>query len=116
MRVTAGDGVGLEVDVRGEGPGLMLVHGFGGAKEDFYDHVDVLAATHTVVTFDHRGHGASDKPHDHETYTLERLRDDVLAVGDAVGLGSFRLLGHSMGEWSPAASRSVTPRGSRPSS
>jgi len=97
VRVTADDGVGLEVEVAGHGPGLVLVHGFGGAKEDFCDHVEILAETHTVVTFDHRGHGASDKPHDHETYTLERLRNDVLAVADAVGLERFRLLGHSMG-------------------
>ena len=97
MRVTADDGVELEVNVLGEGPGLVLVHGFGGAKEDFHDHVDVLAETHTVVTFDHRGHGASAKPHDHESYTLERLRMDVLAVADAAGLDRFRLLGHSMG-------------------
>lgn len=97
MRVTADDGVELEATVLGEGPGLVLVHGFGGAKEDFYDHVEVLAETHTVVVFDHRGHGASDKPQDHETYTFERLRMDVLAVADAAGLDRFRLLGHSMG-------------------
>jgi hypothetical protein len=29
MRVIVDDGVGLEVDVRGDGPGLLLVHGFG---------------------------------------------------------------------------------------
>lgn len=97
MRVTVDDGVGLEVRVEGGGPGLMLVHGFGGAKEDFDDHVEVLAGSHTVVTFDHRGHGESDKPHDHETYTIDRLRSDTLAIADAVGFDSFRLLGHSMG-------------------
>jgi len=97
VKVTMDDGVGLEVSVLGDGPGLMLVHGFGGAKEDFCDHVETLAGSHTVVTFDHRGHGASDKPYDHETYTLERLRADVLAVAEAAGLDRFRLLGHSMG-------------------
>ncbi len=97
MRVTVDDGVELEVHVQGAGPGLVLVHGFGGAKEDFHDHVEILAETHTVVTFDHRGHGASDKPHEHEGYTFERLRIDVLAVADVAGLDRFRLLGHSMG-------------------
>lgn len=97
MRVRVDDGVELEVVVEGDGPGLLLVHGFGGAKEDFADHVEALAATHRVVTFDHRGHGESDKPHDPDTYTLHRLRVDVLAVADAVGLDRFRLLGHSLG-------------------
>lgn len=97
MRVTTGDGVALEVGIEGTGPGLVLVHGFGGAKEDFADHVALLAADHTVVTFDHRGHGASDKPEALDAYSLARLEADVLEVADALGLDTFRLLGHSMG-------------------
>ena len=68
MRITTSDGVGLAVDVQGAGPGLVLVHGFGGAKEDFSDHLAVLAREHTVVVFDHRGHGASDKPSNPSAY------------------------------------------------
>ena len=49
MRITTDDGVGLAVEVAGTGPGLLLVHGFGGAKEDFADHVAALARDHTVV-------------------------------------------------------------------
>jgi pimeloyl-ACP methyl ester carboxylesterase len=97
MRVVVDDGIGLAVEVAGSGPGLLLVHGFGGAKEDFSDHIPRLARDHTVVTFDHRGHGASDKPDTLEEYSFERLRLDTLAVADAVGLEQFRLLGHSMG-------------------
>jgi 3-oxoadipate enol-lactonase len=97
MRITTGDGVGLAVEVAGEGPGLLLVHGLGGAKEDFTDHVPALARDYTVVIFDHRGHGASDKPTDRGAYSIERLATDILEVADAVGLDRFRLLGHSMG-------------------
>src|SRR5258708_27411048 len=96
MRITMDDGVGLAVEVSGEGPGLMLVHGFGGAKEDFADHVPVLARDHTVVIFDHRGHGASDKPTDRHAYSIDRLATDILEVADGCGLDHFRLLGHSM--------------------
>lgn len=97
MRVVTDDGVGLEVRVRGDGPGLVLVHGFGGAKEDFDDHVEALARRTRVVTFDHRGHGESDWPTDVGAYSLDRLADDVRRVADACDLGTFRLLGHSMG-------------------
>jgi pimeloyl-ACP methyl ester carboxylesterase len=97
MRITTDDGVGLAVEVAGAGPGLLLVHGLGGAKEDFSDHVAALARDHTVVVFDHRGHGASDKPADRAAYSIERLATDILAVADACGLDRFRLLGHSMG-------------------
>jgi pimeloyl-ACP methyl ester carboxylesterase len=109
--------VELAVDVAGSGPGLLLVHGFGGAKEDFADHVPALAVDHTVVVVDHRGHGASDGPDDPAAYSpgslapgahspsahspsahsFERLVTDMFEVADALGLVRFRLLGHSMG-------------------
>ena len=97
MRFVMEDGVELEVDVRGTGPALVLVHGFGGAKEDFFDHIDELSADHTVIVFDHRGHGQSDGPVEPECYSFDRLAVDTLAVIDALGIETFRLLGHSMG-------------------
>lgn len=97
MRVRTDDGVELAVEVAGTGPVLLMVHGHGGAKEDFSDHVAVLAESHTVAVFDHRGHGASDKPDEVDAYSLERLAEDVLCVVDALGADRFRLLGHSMG-------------------
>jgi pimeloyl-ACP methyl ester carboxylesterase len=97
MRITMNDGVDLVADVAGEGPGLLLLHGLGGWREDFADHVDRLARDHTVVAFDHRGHGASDKPTDPAAYSFARIVEDTLAIADATGLDHFRLLGHSMG-------------------
>jgi 3-oxoadipate enol-lactonase len=99
MRVIVDDGVALATTVAGDpdAPGLLLVHGFGGAKEDFGDHVDALAREHRVVTFDLRGHGESDGPDDPSVYSLDRLAVDTLAVAEATGLHGLRLLGHSMG-------------------
>jgi 2-succinyl-6-hydroxy-2,4-cyclohexadiene-1-carboxylate synthase len=97
--ITTADGVRLASVATGpaDAPGLLLVHGFGGAKEDFADHVDALAADHRVVVFDHRGHGESDRPDDPSAYSLDRLAADVLEVAEAHELRSLRLLGHSMG-------------------
>lgn len=97
MRVTVDDGTGLEVREAGHGPAVLLVHGFGGAKEDFADHLDALGAHFRVVTFDHRGHGESDGPSDAAAYSIDRLAADVIGVADAFGIDRFRLLGHSMG-------------------
>jgi pimeloyl-ACP methyl ester carboxylesterase len=97
MRITTDDGVGLEVESIGDGPALVLVHGFYGAKEDFADHITRLAEHATVVSFDLRGHGESDKPETTAAYTFDLLAADTLAVADALGLSHFRLLGHSMG-------------------
>src|SRR4051812_28671006 len=98
-RLTMDDGVALAAAAWGptDAPGLLLVHGFGGAKEDFDDHVDDLAADHHVVVFDHRGHGESDAPTDPAAYSLDRLAADTLAVAEAYELRDLRLLGHSMG-------------------
>jgi 2-succinyl-6-hydroxy-2,4-cyclohexadiene-1-carboxylate synthase len=91
------DGVSLAVEVAGAGAPLLLVHGFGGAKEDFADHVPALAEHASVVRFDHRGHGESDHPADEAAYGLDRLAADTLGVADALGFERFRLLGHSLG-------------------
>ena len=97
MRIVTDDGVALEVVEQGSGPALVLVHGFGGAKEDFSDQVDDLARDHRVVTLDLRGHGESDGPEETDRYSLDRFAADLGNVLDALDIGSCRLLGHSMG-------------------
>lgn len=97
MRILTDDGLELEVCEAGAGPALVLVHGFGGAKEDFSEHVDDLARDHRVITLDLRGHGESDGPVGEEHYSLDRFAADLVCVLDALDLGSCRLLGHSMG-------------------
>jgi 2-succinyl-6-hydroxy-2,4-cyclohexadiene-1-carboxylate synthase len=97
VRIVTDDGVALEVVERGTGPALVLVHGFGGAKEDFSDQLEDLARDHRVVTFDLRGHGASEGPEDPARYSLDRFAADLGVVLDELGIDSCRLLGHSMG-------------------
>jgi pimeloyl-ACP methyl ester carboxylesterase len=97
VKLRTDDGVEIVAEVVGSGPGLVLVHGHGGAKEDFADFTERLARDHTVVTFDLRGHGSSGHPTDPGAYSLARMRADTWQVADAVGLDRFRLLGHSMG-------------------
>jgi pimeloyl-ACP methyl ester carboxylesterase len=99
MRVTTDDGVGLATVAVGDpgAPGLLLIHGIGGAKEDFAHHLEALAEHHRVVTFDHRGHGESDKPDAERAYSLDRMAIDTACVADAHELHDLRILGHSMG-------------------
>ncbi|MEY2405003.1 MAG: 3-oxoadipate enol-lactonase [Acidimicrobiaceae bacterium] len=79
---------------------FMLVHGFTGAKEDFTDWLDPLAAAgwHAVAP-DNRGHGASEKPDDESQYSFDALASDLLALADTLWGedAEFVLLGHSMG-------------------
>src|SRR5258706_8155224 len=79
---------------------FMLVHGFTGAKEDFTEWLNPLAAAgwHAVAP-DNRGHGTSEKPDDESQYTFDRLGTDLLELADGLwgGDAPFVLLGHSMG-------------------
>jgi pimeloyl-ACP methyl ester carboxylesterase len=97
-RIAVGE---IDLVVAEAGPGgrpLLLLHGFGGAKEDFTEWLDRLAAAgwHAVAP-DHRGHGASSKPLGEASYSLAVMAQDALGLADALGWDRFALLGHSMG-------------------
>jgi 3-oxoadipate enol-lactonase len=96
--VTVGD---IELVVAEAGMGgrpLLLMHGFTGAKEDFTEWLDPLAARGWhAVALDHRGHGGSTQPAEDDAYSFSILADDALALTDQLGWERFALLGHSMG-------------------
>ena len=80
------------------GSGLLLLHGFTGAKEDFADWIDAFAARgFHVVAPDHRGHGASGQPAEESAYSVATFADDARRLVDELGWDRFALLGHSMG-------------------
>jgi pimeloyl-ACP methyl ester carboxylesterase len=77
---------------------LLLVHGFGGAKEDFADHLGALGALGWhVVAPDLRGHGESEWPKGEDAYSFETFAGDLVDLARSRGWASFALLGHSMG-------------------
>jgi pimeloyl-ACP methyl ester carboxylesterase len=102
MRVTRITVRGVELAVASAGSGdrgrVLLLHGFGGAKEDFADWLDPLATEGwQAVAYDQRGHGQSAHPAGEEAFSLDIFKEDLLAVVDDLGWGRFVLLGHSMG-------------------
>jgi len=75
-------GVRIHYEVEGDGPPLVLLHGFGNTLEMWYDsgHVESLKNDYRLILIDARGHGASEKPHDPEAYKMELMVTDVVAV------------------------------------
>jgi len=63
----------LHLEVRGEGPALVLAHGFGGSARNFRPQVRALADGHRVATFDARGHARSPAPPEAQAYTADAL-------------------------------------------
>ncbi len=77
-----------------DGPPLVLLHALGERASDWDVVLPDLAPQHRVHALDLRGHGDSGRP---GRYSLEAMRDDVLALLDAHGLDRVDLVGHSMG-------------------
>lgn len=103
MRFDSFDGTKIAYEDQGDGPVVVLLHGF--ASDSYINWVrpgivDALAdAGYRVVTVDMRGHGASDKPHDPEAYGGDTMARDVSALIDHLGLDTVHVVGYSMGAW-----------------
>jgi pimeloyl-ACP methyl ester carboxylesterase len=95
------DGIRIAYERLGDGPPVMLVHGFGSSKEQNWKSTgwygSLTEAGFSVLAIDNRGHGESDKPHDPLLYHHDRMAEDVLTVMDAVGLMRAPYVGYSMG-------------------
>ena len=87
----------LHIDVDGDGPVVLLMHGLGGSARNWGPQVRALRDTHRVVRFDARGHGRSEALADPEAYRPEEFVADVGRVLDQVGAPRATLGGLSMG-------------------
>ena len=79
----------------GQGPPLILIHGFGGSMWNWEHQYSVLARTHRVIIPDLIGSGLSDKPK--EVYTPERFVEFFLQFMDSLNIPQATLVGNSMG-------------------
>ena len=86
--------------IGGNGPPLLLLHGFPQTKAIWSLVAPELAKQFTVVAADLRGYGASSKPHgkpDHSTYSKRSMAADQHALMKSLGFDQFFLLGHDRG-------------------
>lgn len=91
------DGCRIGYVVRGEGgEPLVLVHGFGGDKNNWLFNHEPLAATRAVYALDLPGHGESEKRLAGDNGP-EGLARTLLGFMDAVGIERAHLAGHSLG-------------------
>jgi pimeloyl-ACP methyl ester carboxylesterase len=103
---TSFDGTPIAYLDRGQGPCVLLLHGFA-ANHDLNwvqcGVVDALvAAEHRVIATDARGHGASGKPHTPEAYAGDAMVRDARSAIDHVGVAEVDVVGYSMGSMTAA--------------
>jgi 3-oxoadipate enol-lactonase len=85
----------IRVAVQGEGPPVVLSHALGLDLHMWDAFAARLAATHTVLRYDHRGHGGSARPPG--PYEIDDLVDDAARVIREWGRGPVAWVGLSMG-------------------
>ena len=90
------DGMRLHVASSGDGPPLLLLHGFTGSSETWTPFRAPFGAAHRVIALDLPGHGRSSAPAEPESYALDRFARDLALVLDELGVDRVALLGYSM--------------------
>ncbi|MCY3978535.1 MAG: 2-succinyl-6-hydroxy-2,4-cyclohexadiene-1-carboxylate synthase [Chloroflexi bacterium] len=85
------------VEARGKGEALALLHGFSGAASTWDSIAEELADDFQLVLIDLLGHGASDAPRDTARYRMESVAADIVDLLDKLGVAKPHLLGYSMG-------------------
>ncbi|MER5352868.1 alpha/beta hydrolase [Kitasatospora sp. NPDC002551] len=109
------NGVRLHVAEQGEGPLVLLLHGF---PESWYSwrhqFAPLAAAGYRVVAVDQRGYARSEQPDSVDAYTLLHLVGDVTGLIRALGEERAVLVGHDWGApvaWTTATLRPDLVRG-----
>jgi haloacetate dehalogenase len=101
ITVSSDDGpLEIACQVGGNGPPILLLHGFPQTKAIWEIVAPELAKNYTVVVSDLRGYGESSKPYgkaDHSSYSKRVMAADQHAMMKALGYEQFFLLGHDRG-------------------
>lgn len=81
----------------GDGPLLVMIHGFPDYWYTWRKQMPALARSFKVVAIDQRGYNKSDKPEGVENYTIDKLVGDVRAVVEHFGRDKAIIVGHDWG-------------------
>lgn len=92
----------------GKGEPLVLIHGFGGSKDNFNRVAKFLKAHYTVYSIDLPGFGAATRQPE-AIYTIDEQVKRVHAIVKSLGLSKVHLAGNSMGGWISGAYAAAYP-------
>ncbi|WP_456698671.1 alpha/beta fold hydrolase [Aeromicrobium sp. P5_D10] len=92
------NGIHLAVTTAGDGPPVLLVHGFPDLSSSWRRQVPaLLEAGYRVIAPDMRGYGHSDRPADVESYDSATIGADLIGLLDAFEIDRAALVGHDWG-------------------
>lgn len=92
------NGLDLNVVIVGQGPDVMLVHGFPDTHAVWRKQIPPLvAAGYRVIAPDLRGFGESEAPRETSAYRVDHLVDDLVGLLERLDIERVRLIGHDWG-------------------
>jgi pimeloyl-ACP methyl ester carboxylesterase len=107
------DGVELYYEVHGEGPALLLTHGYAASSHMWARQVAPFSQHFKLITWDMRGHGRTSSPDDPSAYSEEATVADMAALLDVVGAEQAIIGGLSLGGYMSLAFHLVHPKRAR---
>jgi pimeloyl-ACP methyl ester carboxylesterase len=103
------NGIRMHIAEAGEGPLVILCHGFPECWYSWRHQLAALAsAGYHAVAPDQRGYGQTDRPDGAERYTMLHLAGDIVGLLDALGEETAVIVGHDWGgpvAWNAALMR-----------
>ena len=87
--------INMYYEIHGEGKPLIFIQGLGTEISSASFFTAELAKKYSVITFDNRGTGRTDKPDTH--YSIEMMAEDTRGLMDALGIKNAYFMGGSMG-------------------
>ncbi|HEY7552259.1 MAG TPA: alpha/beta hydrolase [Hyphomicrobiaceae bacterium] len=98
LQIVEANGIRLRVALSGEGPLVVLVHGFPESWYSWRHQIPTLAAAgYRVAAPDVRGYGGSDRPEAIEAYAIREMCADIAGLIEALGEERAILVGHDWG-------------------
>jgi epoxide hydrolase 4 len=91
------NGVKIHYASLGQGPLVVMIHGFPDFWYSWRDQMEALSASYQVVALDQRGYNLSDKPKGVDNYAMPLLVGDVAAVIKHLGKDKAIVVGHDWG-------------------
>lgn len=97
MAKLARDGVAIHYEIEGDGPALLLTHGYSATGEMWRGQVEAFKNRYRVITWDMRGHRRSGYPADPAAYSEALTVADMAALLDEAGAKRAIVGGLSLG-------------------
>lgn len=84
----------IRFSIKGEGPAIVLLHGYTESRQIWVNFADSLSKHYTVITPDLPGHGESDFLPD---LSMDKMADAIYALLEHLEIDEYSMIGHSMG-------------------